>query len=124
MRVRHKKRYLAFRIATIGAVCIGLDELANREAVRGFCGRNTYVLPHEIDLSFFMFGTTGYSRMSFGSRNASIPYRPYSRPTPENLNPPQGASGSSVMLLITTRPARSCEATRRARSMSLPSTAE
>jgi hypothetical protein len=41
------------------------------------------------------------------SANASIPYLPYSRPTPEYLNPPQGASASSVMLLITTRPARS-----------------
>src|ERR1700687_199223 len=46
------------------------------------------------------------------SRNASIPYRPYSRPTPEYLNPPQGACGSSVMPLITTRPDRICEATR------------
>src|SRR5258707_10793860 len=50
---------------------------------------------------------TGHSRMAFGSRNASIPYLPYSRPTPEYLNPPQGAWGSSVMVLITTRPARS-----------------
>jgi formate hydrogenlyase transcriptional activator len=47
-----------------------------------------------------------HSRIALGSRNASIPYRPYSRPTPENLNPPQGACGSSVMPLITTRPAR------------------
>jgi hypothetical protein len=29
--------------------------------------------------------------MAFGSRNASMPYLPYSRPTPEYLNPPQGA---------------------------------
>jgi hypothetical protein len=54
-----------------------------------------------------------------GSRNASIPYGPYSRPTPENLKPPQGACGSSVMLLISTRPARICDATRRARSRSV-----
>src|SRR4029434_7352011 len=52
--------------------------------------------------------------MSRGARNASIPYLPYSRPTPEYLNPPQGACASSVMPLITTRPTRSCEATRRA----------
>src|ERR1700736_4360921 len=51
------------------------------------------------------------------SRNASIPYLPYSRPTPEYLNPPHGAWGSSVMLLITTRPARICEATPRAREV-------
>ena len=63
------------------------------------------------------------SSMARGSRNASIPYRPYSRPTPEYLNPPQGACGSSVMPLITTRPARNCEATRRARWRSVPRTA-
>jgi len=55
------------------------------------------------------------SRMARGSRNASTPYWPYSRPTPEYLKPPQGACGSSVMPLITTRPARNWEATRRAR---------
>ena len=38
--------------------------------------------------------------MAFGSRNASMPYLPYSRPTPEYLNPPQGACGSSVMPLL------------------------
>src|SRR5882672_8738899 len=54
------------------------------------------------------------------SRNASIPYRPYSRPTPEYLKPPQGACGSSVMPLITTRPDRICDATRRARWRSVP----
>src|SRR6266849_198784 len=37
------------------------------------------------------------------SRNASLPYLPYSRPKPEYLNPPQGACGSSFMPLITTR---------------------
>jgi hypothetical protein len=56
------------------------------------------------------------------STNASIPNRPYSRPTPEYLNPPQGAWGSSVMPLITTRPDRICEATRRARWTSVPRT--
>src|SRR6266852_8951070 len=57
------------------------------------------------------------------SRNASIPYWPYSRPTPEYLNPPQGACGSSVIPLITTRPVRNREATRRARGRSVPRTA-
>ncbi len=47
------------------------------------------------------------SRIARVSTNASIPYLPYSRPTPEYLNPPQGACGSSVIPLITTRPARS-----------------
>jgi hypothetical protein len=55
------------------------------------------------------------------SRNASIPYWPYSRPRPDYSNPPQGACGSSVMPLITTtRPARICEAMRRARWSSVP----
>jgi hypothetical protein len=31
-----KERHLTFRIATIGAVCVGLDELADSEAIRGF----------------------------------------------------------------------------------------
>src|ERR1700720_2390889 len=58
-----------------------------------------------------------HSRIARVSRNASIPYLPYSRPKPEYLNPPQGPCGSSVMPLITTRPARICEATRRAREV-------
>src|SRR6266436_57660 len=66
---------------------------------------------------------SNYSRIALVSRNASIPYRPYSRPMPEYLNPPQGACASSVMRLITTRPARICEATRRARWRSVPRTA-
>src|SRR5580704_16389869 len=64
-----------------------------------------------------------HSRTPFASRKASIPYPPYSRPTPENLKPPQGASGSSIIPLITTRPARIWEATRRARCRSVPRTA-
>src|SRR5258706_10858644 len=57
-----------------------------------------------------LIGRSPYdSRIARVSRNASIPYWPYSRPTPEYLNPPQGACGSSVMPLITTRPARNCE---------------
>src|SRR6201984_2541651 len=111
---------MAFRASTIGTTCVGLDELA----YSGFAGRDTDVLAHEFILLFVSFGDSGHSRMAFGSRNASMPYLPYSRPTPEYLNPPQGACGSSVMLLITTRPARSWEATQRARWMSLPKTAE
>src|SRR4029077_4552158 len=66
---------------------------------------------------------SNYSRIALVSRNASIPSLPYSRPMPEYLNPPQGACGSSVMRLITTRPARNREATRRARLRSAPITA-
>jgi len=31
-----KEGHLTFRIATVGAVCVGLDELTDREAVGGF----------------------------------------------------------------------------------------
>src|SRR6202022_5130133 len=102
-----EEEHLTFRIAAIGAVRIGLDELADGEAIRGFLGGDGDVFAHQYQ----------DSRIARGSRNASIPYRPYSRPMPEYLNPPQGACGSSVILLITTRPARMCEATRRARDV-------
>jgi hypothetical protein len=36
--VRGKECHLTFRIATIGAVRIGLDEFADSEAIRGFFG--------------------------------------------------------------------------------------
>src|SRR5258707_13158897 len=93
-----------------------LDEFPNRQAICGFIARDGDVLTHQ---------RSPYdSRMARVSRNASAPYWPFSRPKPEYLNPPQGASGSSVMPLITTRPARICEATRRARLRSVPRTAE
>src|SRR6476469_4146454 len=102
MRVSGEERHLTFCVAAVRAVRVRLDEFSNRETVGGFSGRDGDVC-HD-------------SRMALVSRNASIPYLPYSRPTPEHLNPPQGACGSSVMLLITTRPARNWEATRRARA--------
>src|SRR5580692_9702538 len=105
-----EQSHLAFRIAAVGAMGVGLDELADGEAVRGFLGKDGDAFAHQA------------SSMARVSRNASMPYRPYSRPTPEYLNPPQGACGSSVMPLITTRPARNCEATRRARPTSVPMT--
>src|SRR4029077_17567761 len=36
VRVWGKERHLAFRIATVGAVCVGFDELTDRQAVGGF----------------------------------------------------------------------------------------
>ena len=60
------------------------------------------------------------SRIALGSRNASIPYVPNSRPTPESLNPPNGACWSSSRPLIATRPAKIWDATRRARCRSVP----
>ncbi len=46
-----------------------------------------------------------------GSRNASRPNVPYSRPMPDCLKPPKGASGSCGAELMTTRPACNCPAT-------------
>src|SRR6266478_5009472 len=92
--VFREEGHLAFRVSAICAVGVSLDKLAYGQAIRSFGGRNAGVLAHYQD-----------SSMAFGSRNAPIPYWPYSRPTPEYLNPPHGAWGSSVMPLITTRPA-------------------
>src|SRR5262249_35797958 len=110
-----KERHLTLRVATIGAVRVSLDEFPYGEAIRGLGGGDGGGRAHETPRST--------SRMARGSTNASIPYLPYSRPTPEHLNPPQGACGSSVMPLITSRPARNRKATRRARSTSVPRTA-
>ena len=38
MGVRGEQSHLTFRIATIGAVSVGLDELPNSKAIRGFLG--------------------------------------------------------------------------------------
>jgi hypothetical protein len=43
-----KERHLAFRIATISAVCVGLDELTDSEAVRSFVGRDGSVFAHKL----------------------------------------------------------------------------
>jgi hypothetical protein len=42
-----KERHLTLRIATIGAVCVGLDELSDGKAIRGFFGGDGDVLAHE-----------------------------------------------------------------------------
>ena len=42
-----KESHLTFRIATIGAVCVSLDELADGEAIRGFFGGDGDVFAHE-----------------------------------------------------------------------------
>jgi hypothetical protein len=42
-----KECHLTFRIATIGAVRVGLDELSNSEAVRGLAGGDGQVLANE-----------------------------------------------------------------------------
>jgi hypothetical protein len=47
MSVCGKQRHLADRIATIGAMRIGLDEFADREAVRRFRGGDSSMLAQE-----------------------------------------------------------------------------
>src|SRR6266446_2147553 len=121
-----KERHLTLRIAPIGAMCIALDEFTDREAIRCFFGGDADVFSHNLVSLIYrrLFRSDNdHARIALGSRNASIPYWPYSRPTPKYLNLPQGACGSSVILLITTRPARICEAIRRARWRSVPRTA-
>ena len=76
--------HLAFRIATIGAMGVGLDGAPDGEAIRGFLGGDG-------DCVFLISVFLQASRIARGSRNASIPYVPNSRPTPEFLNPPNGA---------------------------------
>jgi hypothetical protein len=55
--------------------------------------------------------TAGQLNIARGSRNASRPNVPYSRPMPDCLKPPNGASGSCGAPLMTTRPACNCAAT-------------
>src|SRR5580692_3918056 len=40
MSVRGEESHLTSRVATIGAVCVGLDELSDREPIRCFFGGN------------------------------------------------------------------------------------
>src|SRR5580700_8968200 len=47
VRICGKKSHVTFRIATISAVGVGLDELPDREAVRGFAGGDRDVLAHK-----------------------------------------------------------------------------
>src|ERR1700746_2992820 len=90
-----KQSHLTLRVAAVSAVRVGLDEFPDREAIGSFLWRDSNVFAHDYA-----------SSMALGSRNASIPYCPYSRPTPEYLNQPHGACGSSVMPLMTNRPVR------------------
>jgi hypothetical protein len=48
MGVRGKEGHLTLRVATIGAVCVGLDKLSDGEAIRCFTGGNGGVLAHEL----------------------------------------------------------------------------
>jgi hypothetical protein len=57
VRVCGKKRHLTFRIATIGAMCVGLDELSDRETSRCFFWGDANVFAH--DLILLADGTEG-----------------------------------------------------------------
>jgi hypothetical protein len=46
--VRGKERHLTYRIPTIGAVCVSLDEFPDSEAIRSFTGRDGNVFAHEL----------------------------------------------------------------------------
>lgn len=64
---------------------------------------------------------SAYQAMTaFGSRNASRPNTPYSRPIPDCLNPPKGASGSCGAPLTITRPQSSRSASACMRAASVP----
>jgi hypothetical protein len=47
VRIWSKQKHLAFRIATIGAVCVGFDGLPDGEEVRGLMGGDRDMLAHE-----------------------------------------------------------------------------
>ena len=59
------------------------DDLSFRDMIRGFLEGDGKVFAHP--------GSHHASRIARGSRNASMPYVPNSRPMPECLNPPNGA---------------------------------
>src|ERR1700752_2316512 len=52
VRICGEKSHLTFRIATISAVCIGLNQFADGEPVRGFIWGDTDVFAHEFALLF------------------------------------------------------------------------
>ena len=52
-------------------------------------------------------------KSDFGSKYASMPKAPFSRPRPDCLKPPNGAFGSLASVLTSTRPATICDATMR-----------
>jgi Beta protein len=62
------------------------------------------------------------ARTACGSRKASSPNVPYSRPIPDCLKPPNGAAGSCASVLTRTRPASIRDATSRARFASAENT--
>jgi hypothetical protein len=95
--VRGEERHLTFRIATIRAVRIGLDELADRETIGGFGGGDGDVLAHG-RVSLFD---------RFGHRIAITRGWPVTRETPRRAgaNPPM----KRVLATPFTSDAKHCE---------------
>ncbi len=56
--VFRKESHLTLRIAAIGAVCVGFDEFADSEAIRGFVGRDRDVFAHKLASLLFRPPTT------------------------------------------------------------------
>src|ERR1700721_3008050 len=94
VRLRSEECHLTFCITTVSTMRVPLDELPDGKAIRCFFGGDGQMFAHTIS-PFHPLQTTSYSRIARGSRKASIPNAPNSRPTPENLKPPQGARDSS-----------------------------
>jgi hypothetical protein len=55
MSVCGEQRHLTYRIPTIGGVGVGLDELSDGEAIRGFLGGDTKVFAHELAFPIDLF---------------------------------------------------------------------
>jgi hypothetical protein len=67
MGVCGKERHLTFRIATIGAVCVGFDQLTNGEAIRGFARGDGDVFAHELVSLFDSFGSANKRSLEDGA---------------------------------------------------------
>jgi hypothetical protein len=91
VRIWSKPRHLPFGVATVGAVCVGLDELSNSEAIRGFVGEMVTCLLMSWSRCSFTHCKSSHSRVALGSRSPSMPNVPSSWLTPDRLNPPNGA---------------------------------
>jgi hypothetical protein len=48
MRICREERHLTLCVAPISAMCIGLNEFADSEAIRGFFGRDRNVFAHNL----------------------------------------------------------------------------
>jgi hypothetical protein len=61
-----KERHPASRIATIGAMRVGLNEFPNRETIRRLAGRDRQMLAHDSDSLRLKYGA-GFFGKTFGT---------------------------------------------------------